>query len=80
MASQMIRVCWDISDVVIDEEEFEIIKMMVQDAGADQKAGLPKLRVVIDELKKQGYTDTRARTLALLARGFLTGQACSYRV
>lgn len=74
--SQMIRVCWDISEAVIDEEEFELIKMMVQDHGADKE--LSKLPAVISELKKQGYADNKARTLALLARGFLTGQARSF--
>lgn len=78
MASQKIRVCWDTSEAIIDEEEFELIKMMVAEAGADKE--LCKLPAVVNDLKKQGYPMDKAFKFAHLARGFLNGQTCTYPV
>lgn len=74
--SQRIRVRWDTSVAVIDEEEFELIKMMVTEAGGDKE--LSKLPTVVNELKKQGYADDKALKFALLARGVLTGQGDTF--
>ena len=52
--------------IMVDDEEFEIIKIMVEESGA--KDDLKKLRGVIEELVKQGYDKSHARTLCVLAR------------
>lgn len=52
--------------VTVDEEEFEIIKLMVAEAGGDKD--LKKLRPVVDELVKQGYRRGHAMELCILAR------------
>lgn len=55
--------------VEVDADEFEIIKMMMQDAGADKN--LFKTMVVVNDLVKQGYTKGEAMRLCILARSEL---------
>ena len=50
--------------VTVDEDEFELIKVMVAEAGGDLKAGLH----VANELVAQGYEPFYARQLVVLAR------------
>ncbi|MBI3046537.1 MAG: hypothetical protein HYY86_03330 [Candidatus Harrisonbacteria bacterium] len=69
--NRMIRVRWDISEAVVDEEEFELIKIMSSEAGSDKS--LKNCETVIQELKRQGYGGSRALKLALLARASLQG-------
>ena len=69
----MIKVWWDISEAIVDEEEFELIKMMSSEAGSDKS--LVNCQAVAQELKRQGYEESRARKLALLARASLQGLA-----
>ena len=73
--SRMIEVRWDTSEIVVDEEEFELIKMMLQEAGFVGDAPLKSCLVVIENLEKQGYDKTEARRLAHMATGSLRGLA-----
>jgi len=55
----------------VDREEFQIIKMTIEDAGAvnDQKA----FKKVVQSLMDQEYSAYRAINLCVLARGELNG-------
>ena len=59
--------------VEVDEDEFELIKMMVEEVGA--KDDFSKLKVVIDDLVGQGYKRPRAMQLAVMSRHRLKGEA-----
>lgn len=54
------------ASVTVDSEEFEIIKLMVQEAGGH--LNLQNVNAVINELIKQGYLRSRAMELCILAR------------
>lgn len=58
--------------ITVDEEEFEIVKLMVVDAGADQDD--TKVRGVIKDLIAQGFATGRAINLVVLACSSLIGQ------
>ena len=55
--------------VEVDEEEFELIKLMVQEVGAH--LDFFKISVVTKNLVAQGYQPARARELCILARSEL---------
>ena len=58
--------------IEVDDEEFEIIKIMIEEAGADQNSS--KVHSVVLELEKQGYKRHRAISLGVLARRELLGR------
>jgi hypothetical protein len=59
---------WDgRTPVQVDQDEFEIIKMMIREK--DPAGGIKTLLPMVRELESQGYSNTRAKTLAILARG-----------
>ncbi len=53
-------------EIKIDADEFGIIKLMIEEAGA--RDNLAKLKDVIADLVVQGYNKTRAMNVCLLAR------------
>lgn len=57
--------------VRVDREEFAIIKLMIEDAGAvrDRRAMIK----VINDLISQGYARHRAMDLCIMAKGELDG-------
>jgi len=54
--------------IEIDEEEFEIIKLMVLDYKADDPADYGRIMYVVNDLVLQGYDKERANELVILAR------------
>lgn len=65
MASREITIFWDgRSPVRVDEEEFELICLFVEEADKDGKS----LFALAEDLIAQGYEKTRARELVILAR------------
>jgi len=52
--------------IVINSDDFEIIKLMVQNAGAD--CSILKIPPVCAELETQGYTHQQAFDLIVVAR------------
>jgi hypothetical protein len=53
-------------EVRVDEEEFEILKLMVEEF--ENSGEIQWLRRLIQELEKQGYEHFRAQELAILAK------------
>lgn len=63
---------WDVSELRVDEEEFQLVVMMLQDA--DCKPSDTKTKVqVVRELMSQGYEKSRAMKLVHMASGELQG-------
>lgn len=63
---------WDVSELRVDEDEFQLVVMMLQDAGwklYDAKAQVQ----VVRELMSQGYERHRAMRLVHMASGELQG-------
>lgn len=58
--------------IMIDADEFEIIKMMVEDAGGldPEKPKFEVLKMVYEDLEAQGY-GSQAKMLAIVARNAL---------
>lgn len=68
-----IRLEWDALSLRVDEDEFQLIIMMLQDAGWTPQNNLKKVAQVARELINQGYEKSHARQLALMASGELRG-------
>jgi len=71
MAKEIV-LAWDISELHVDEDEFELIVMMLREAGwhpNDSKAQVKVAR----ELMNQGYEKSRAMRLVHMASGELQG-------
>lgn len=67
-----VRLSWDTSTLCVDEDEFQLVVMMLQDAGWN--LGDDRARVqVVRELMDQGYDRLRAMLLVHMASGELQG-------
>lgn len=67
-----IRLEWDTSSLRVDEDEFQIVVLMLQDAGWKPHDTKAQVQVVRD-LMSQGYEKSRAIGLAHMASGELQG-------
>lgn len=73
MSKKMITLLMDgRTPISVDEEEFEIIKLMVQDAGA--LTDRSKMMGVVNDLVSQKYPKVRAMELCILAASTFKGQ------
>lgn len=63
---------WDISRLRVDEDEFQLVVMMLQDAGWSPHDTKTPARIA-QELMNQGYERSRAMRLVLMAVGELQG-------
>lgn len=67
-----VRLEWDTSSLRVDENEFQLVVMMLQDAG--WRPNDTKIQVqVTRELMNQGYDKSRAMRLVHMASGELQG-------
>ncbi|QQG46262.1 MAG: hypothetical protein HYY55_00230 [Candidatus Niyogibacteria bacterium] len=67
-----IRLEWDVSSLRVDEDEFQLVVLMLQDAGwkpHDAKAHMQTAQ----DLMSQGYEKSRAVMLVHMASGELQG-------
>jgi SOS response regulatory protein OraA/RecX len=63
---------WDTSELRVDEDEFELVVMMLRDAGWRPNDTKTQVQVARD-LMNQGYERSRAMRLAHMAAGELQG-------
>ncbi len=67
-----IELVWDTSSLCVDEDEFQLVVMLLQDAGWSPNDTKTKVRVIRD-LVGQGYEQSRAMRLVHMASGELQG-------
>jgi len=67
-----IRLEWDTSSLRVDEDEFQLIVLMLQDAGWKPYDSKAQVQVARD-LMGQGYEKSRAMRLVHMASGELQG-------
>lgn len=67
-----IRLEWDTSSLRVDEDEFQLVVMMLQDAGWSPNDTKIQAQVA-RELMNQGYDKSRAMRLVHMASGELQG-------
>ena len=67
-----IRLKWDTSSLRVDEDEFQLVVLMLQDAGWTPDDAKVRVQVARD-LMSQGYERSRAMILVHMASGELQG-------
>jgi hypothetical protein len=67
-----IRLEWDTSSLRVDEDEFQLVVLMLQDAGWKPSDTKTQVQVARD-LMGQGYDRSRAMRLVHMASGELQG-------
>jgi len=67
-----IRLEWDTSSLRVDKDEFQLVVLMLQDAGWKQHDVKVQVQIIRD-LMSQGYEKPRAMSLVHMASGELQG-------
>jgi hypothetical protein len=74
--AKKIRLKWDMSTLQVDEDEFQLVILMLQDAGWELNDAKIRVRTqaqVARDLTNQGYEKSRALNLVHMASGELQG-------